>query len=246
MSYDLLELDGLDIHFQGVHALSEVSFGIDSGESLGLIGPNGAGKSSCINCISGLSAPQSGSIRFKGTDVVGMPPHLIARLGIARTFQGTELFDGLSAFENVLIAAENASNHFGSRRHTSARESAQEALSLLGLEHLSERAVSDLSNGDQKSVALARALAARPELVMLDEPTAGMNREEKLKVGTLIDTLRSEGVTILLVEHDVPFISTHCDRVVVLNFGELIAEGSPAAVAQDEFVRRAYLGRSYK
>jgi branched-chain amino acid transport system ATP-binding protein len=229
--------------------LEHVTCDVRAGESLGIIGPNGAGKSSLLNCINGLYEPQTGSIRLHGAQLVGRSPAAIARLGVARTFQGVELFGRLSAFENVVVSAEQVAQPArqrtratGVRRGRWARDAASEALEVLGLAELRHRTVSELSYGEQKAVALARAFAMRPEVLLLDEPTSGMGGADRRAIGELVNRLREAGMTIVLIEHDVGFIRQCCDRAIVLDFGQVIARGTPESVVQEPAVRAAYLG----
>lgn len=230
------EVAGLSLAFGGLQVLSDVSFTVRSGESLGVIGPNGAGKSSLLNCINGIYHPQSGSVRLDSRELIGRKPAQIARMGVARTFQGVELFRRLTTFENVVVAAEQV------KRGRAASAAALEALETLGLADLRLRTVSELSQGEQKAVALARAFSMGPKVLMLDEPTSGMGQADRAAVGGIVRRLQASGVTIVLIEHDVGFIRQCCDNVVVLDFGQLIASGPAEDVVNDPAVRRAYLG----
>jgi len=230
---DMLSVEALTCSFGGVMAVSRVSFSVQRGELFGLIGPNGAGKTTLFNLITGLSAPTAGRLRYQGRDITGLRPHRIAGLGIARTFQNVRLFGELSALQNVMIArhVRTTSGLVGGviglpSARAEERETRRRALALLELVGLA-----------------ARALALEPELLLLDEPAAGMNSGEKRSLGGLIRGIRTRlGLTILLIEHHVPLVMDLCDRIAVLNFGELIALGAPANVQRDAAVIEAYLG----
>lgn len=251
----LLEIEAVDLWFGGTHALNEVSFGIHTGEVFGIIGPNGAGKSSLLNCINGYYRPRSGLVRFAGQELSRMRPHQIARLGIGRTFQNIELSPQATVLDNVMVGRHGhiRSNAFtellhlpGARRQERmSRARAGEILELVGLEHARNEAVSDLPYGQQKLVELARALATDPTLLLLDEPTAGMTGEERAEVSRQLKKLAAAtDITLVLIEHDTGFIRSLADRVAVLDFGALIALGTPAEVMADPEVIEAYLGAS--
>lgn len=248
----MLNVTSLTKQFGGLTAVNNVSFAIQKGEILGLIGPNGAGKTTLINLISGLSQPTSGRIQFNGQEIAGQPAHKLCALGISRTYQNIRLFGEMSVLGNVL-----AGRHLKTPTATrlwkwllpwpdpAARQQEQisrDLLRRLEMGHLSGRSAAELSYGDQRRVELARALATEPRLLLLDEPTAGMNRAETHQLGEIILQLRDEGVTILVIEHDMDLISQVCDRVDVLNFGLLIASGTPEQVRSDTAVIEAYLG----
>ncbi len=249
----LLEIRDLSLSFSGLRALVDVSFDVADGEIVGLIGPNGAGKSTLINCISGLYRPEHGHIRFDGADLAGRKAHEVAAMGIRRTFQNLELFRTASVRENVTIGLmyRHRSNVMGEflglpssrTRRAAAAEEADRILQSCGLGAVADAPVADLPYGLQKSVELARALAGRPRLLLLDEPAAGMNPEESRRVAETVRRLRDDdGVTVLLIEHDMRVVMTVCDRVVVLDHGEKIGEGAPAEVRRAPAVIRAYLG----
>ena len=249
----LLEIRDLSLSFSGLHALSGVSFNLGEGEIVGLIGPNGAGKSTLLNCVSGLYRPQSGAVRFGGDEIVGLKPHQIAAMGIRRTFQNLELFREATLRENVILglAYRYRSSVLGDfldmplarAKRQAASDEADRIINSLALNHVASVQVSDLPYGFQKTAELARALAGRPRLLLLDEPAAGMNPEESKKVAETVRTLRdTERISILLVEHDMRVVMTVCDRVVVLDHGEKIGEGSPAEIRRDPAVIKAYLG----
>ncbi len=254
MTNALLEARGVSLRFGGVKALSGVEFTVREGEIFSIIGPNGAGKTTLFDCISGRYVPE-GSIRMSGKDLTGMEPHLRPGLGIMRTFQNVALFPSESVIDNVLVGLEHrlSSGLFKSclfwsrwgckREEEQARCEAMEALTELGLEKYSEMPVSDLSYGIQKRVELARVLVARPSLVLLDEPMAGMTTVEKKELaGEVVRLNRERGVTVVMSEHDIGVVMEISDRVMVLDFGCLIAIGDPASVMANPDVRKAYLG----
>jgi branched-chain amino acid transport system ATP-binding protein len=249
----LLEVSEVSLSFSGLRALVDVSLGIGPAEIVGLIGPNGAGKSTLVNCISCLYQPDSGSIHFDSTELVGLPAHKVASLGIRRTFQNLELFRDASVRENVTLGLVyrhqcRAWGDFLATRSSRAAQKAaiDEADSILGMFALLDLAdvrVCDLPYGVQKLVELARALAGRPKLLLLDEPAAGMNPEESRGVADRVRHLRDrDGVAILLIEHDMRVVMNACDRIVVLDHGEKIYEGSPGEVRRSPAVVKAYLG----
>ena len=252
MSAPRLAVGGLERAFGGVRAVDGATFEVAAGEVHGLIGPNGAGKTTVINLASGLLAPTAGAILLDGRPIHGLPPHRIAAAGVARTFQNIRLFPDLSAQDNVLVG-----QHLRRRASLPARllllpsaraeerRAAEEARALLDQVGLSGRALQrarTLSYGEQRRVEIARALAARPGLLLLDEPTAGMNPVEVAAVATLIRKVAEDGRSVLLVEHNVRLVMDVCDRITVLNFGRVIADGPPEVVARDPAVVTAYLG----
>jgi len=250
---DLLEVDDVTCTFGGVVAVNAVSFRVPRGELFGLIGPNGAGKTTLFNIVTGLTAPSAGHLRYQDEDITGLPPHRIASRGIARTFQNVRLFGELSALENVMIARHVRTRSglvsgvlgMGSarREEQATRERAAALLALVGLADRPEERARNFSYGDQRRLEIARALALEPELLLLDEPAAGMNPGEKRALSDLIRSVRSRlGLTILLIEHHVPLVMDLCDRIAVLNFGQLIALGPPAEVRKSPAVIEAYLG----
>jgi branched-chain amino acid transport system ATP-binding protein len=228
------------VRFGGVHALRGVNLTVEAGSVTGLIGPNGAGKTTCFNAICGLQTINSGRIAFDGTDMSGLKPHKRARLGIARTFQRLEIFGSLSVRENVLAAAEIRRRW--SRDRSNAGANADAVLALVGLTHLANRAADTLPTGQARLLELARSLATRPRLLLLDEPSSGLSDTESEELGDLLVQLAGAGMGVLLVEHDMELVMRVCTHINVLDFGAVLMAGSPAQVRADDRVRAAYLG----
>lgn len=253
MSGPLLSVQGASKRFGGLQALADVSLSVQRGHIHGLIGPNGAGKTTCFNVITGLYQPDTGSFHLNGTAYSPSSPHLVAQAGIARTFQNLRLFGEMTALENVMVG-RHVRTHQGVLgavlRHAAAREEehaieqkARELLALVGIAGLAQRTARYLSYGDQRRVEIARALATEPQLLALDEPAAGMNATEKASLTELLQRIRDQGTTILLIEHDVKMVMSLCDQITVLDYGKVIAEGSAEQVRRHPDVIAAYLGR---
>ncbi|TLM67696.1 MAG: ABC transporter ATP-binding protein [Deltaproteobacteria bacterium] len=250
----MLRLEGVGKRFGGLPALDDVAFTAPPGELTALIGPNGAGKSTLINCITGVLPASAGSIRFDGRELCGLPPHAVARLGIARTFQNLRLFPRLSVLDNVLtgLTAEAGRSMLMAmlrlpylrHRERQLRLRALEALDRFGLAGKADWPAAALAYGDRKRVELARACVGRPRLILLDEPVAGLNEAETALIGQELRRLRAAGHTLLLVEHDMELVMSIADQVVVLDSGRCIARGTPDEVRKNPLVLEAYLGRT--
>jgi branched-chain amino acid transport system ATP-binding protein len=248
----VLEVNNITLTFGGVTALDDVSFAIQPGEILGLIGPNGAGKTTCFNVVTGVYKPTAGDVSFQGQPLAGMKRHQITRLGIARTFQNIRLFKSMTALENVMVGADarhstgvlsalfRLPRHRGEEREGEDR--AMELLRFMGLQAKCDELAANLSYGDQRRLEIARAMATKPALLCLDEPAAGFNPVEKRTLMELIRKVRDQGFTVLLIEHDMRLVMGVTDRIVVLEFGKKIAEGSPDVIRNDPAVIAAYLG----
>jgi branched-chain amino acid transport system ATP-binding protein len=249
---ELLKIENLSLHFGGTVAIQNLTVSVQEGELLSIVGPNGAGKTSLFNCVGGTARPSGGSIRFADQSILGLRPHQVARRGVARTFQGQELFP-MSVIDNVLVGRHfairtgllRAALFVGPCARTEARERrrAAEILEFLQLGPYRDEHVARLPLSVQKRVEIGRALALDPRLLLLDEPTAGMSRVEKQEIAHIIVRIRKElGVSIALIEHDMRFVMDMSDRVCVMDFGQLLAVGDPMDVARDPAVIEAYLG----
>jgi branched-chain amino acid transport system ATP-binding protein len=253
----LLEASGITLSFRGVAALSDVSLSVAPRTIHAIVGPNGAGKTSLLNCISGVYRPQRGAIRFDGRDLTRVAPSARTRLGIARTFQNIALFRGMTVLDNLLIG-RHVHQHTGivagaawfgraQREEIAHRALVEEVIDFLEIQHIRKKVVGTLAYGLQKRVELARALALEPKLLLLDEPMAGMNAEEKEDMARFVLEIHAErGNAVVMIEHDMGVVMELSDRVTVLNFGEKIAEGTPDEVRRDPVVQDAYLGEQHE
>jgi branched-chain amino acid transport system permease protein len=239
----LLEVHHVSISFGGLQALNDVSLDVNTGHVTGLIGPNGAGKTTLFNIVTGLLAPNAGRVQLDARDITRARPHQRARLGIGRTFQRLETFGTLSARENVLVAAEMRRS-WARDRSTSPAVVTDEIMARVGLESVADERVDRLPTGTARLVELGRALATQPRVLLLDEPSAGLNESETATLGTLLREVAGSGLAVLLVEHDMAFVMGTCEQIQVLDFGRIISVGTPAEVQADESVRAAYLGEA--
>ena len=248
----LLEVQGVSKRFGGVRAVNDVSFRVERGMIKAVIGPNGAGKTTLFNMVSGFVHPDAGTITFGGAAMHGQPPHRVAARGVSRTFQNIRLFQGMSALENVMVGrylrarAGFLAGMLGlgraRREDRAARDRALEVMDFLGIARLADAEATSLAYGQQRAVELARALASEPEMVLLDEPAAGLNMRETRDLAALLGRIRARGITVLLVEHDMSLVMGTCDEVLVLSYGEKIADADPPTVQKDPQVVKVYLG----
>ena len=238
----LLECRGVGMKFGGAAALTHVDVAADAGAITGLIGPNGAGKTTLFNCVTGLLEPSSGVILLDGEDITHLPPFKRARGGVARTFQRLELFTSLTVRENIQVAGE-IRNRWSRRDRLDARQECDRVLELLGITGLAERDVAEIPTGMARRVEMGRALMTRPRILLLDEPASGQDEQETEEFGELLIHLCEEGTAILLVEHDVPLVMRVCSYIQVLDFGRIIATGTPAEIQTNQAVLDAYLGQ---
>jgi branched-chain amino acid transport system ATP-binding protein len=253
----LLEATGIMLSFRGVSALSDVSFAVEGGAIHAIVGPNGAGKTSLLNCVSGVYRPQRGRIRFEGRELLGVAPSARTALGIARTFQNIALFRGMTVLDNLLIG-RHVHQHSGvlagalylgpgQREEIAHRKLVEDVIDFLEIQHIRKKVVGTLAYGLQKRVELARALALEPKLLLLDEPMAGMNAEEKEDMARFILEINEErGTAVVMIEHDMGVVMELSSRITVLNFGEKIAEGTPDEIRRNREVQDAYLGEPHE
>ena len=252
----VLAIDHIAVNFGGLVAISDMSFSVNDGEVVSLIGPNGAGKTTAFNVITGFLRPTRGQVRYRGTSLNNLRPHEVTSLGLARTFQRTSVFQNVSVFENVMIALHRRGRSRlwdtllalprERQSESELRARASEILALVGIERRAHELAGSLAYGEQRLLGVSLALATDPSMLLLDEPVSGMNETETARFMQLLKRLRGLNITILLVEHDMPMVMGVSDRIVVLNYGRIIAEGPPAAIQGNPEVIRAYLGQGAK
>ncbi|MCK9799890.1 ABC transporter ATP-binding protein [Pseudomonas chlororaphis] len=249
----LLEFTDLSRRFGGLNAIDQVSGYVDQGELVGLIGPNGAGKTTLFNLITGFVPVSSGSVRFAGREITDQAPHSIARLGLSRTFQNLRIFPNMTVFDNVSVGATGVigqglleSIFARGARSRRISELSWQALERVGLQHLADELAANLSYGQRKYLEIARALAMQPQLLILDEPAAGLNDTETAELAACIRRLHEEGLSLMLVEHDMNLVMSICQRIIVLASGKKIADGPPSAIRTDAAVLESYLGTDWQ
>ena len=249
----LLETQEVDKNFGGIHAVDHISISVPKGESVGMIGPNGSGKTTFINLLSGISRCDSGKVFFKGEDITGIPPHHVILKGVVRTFQNLRIFRNMSVLENVMVGRhsmiENSlfniyfTPRASSKNERMAHEKAMEVLELVNLAERKDELARNLPYGRQKILEIARALVSEPGLLLLDEPTAGMNPKEAADLCLFLEELRKKGYTLFIIEHNMRAIMSLSDKIIVLNVGQKLKEGTPEEIQKDEQVQELYLGK---